>query len=36
MQLLKKIADIEIEYFPSHILEKIRSTWKNWNSPRLS
>ncbi|MFQ6640635.1 hypothetical protein Gotur_016813, partial [Gossypium turneri] len=36
MQLLKKIADIEIEDFPSHILEKIRSTWENWNSPRLS
>ncbi|MFQ6640636.1 hypothetical protein Gotur_016813, partial [Gossypium turneri] len=29
MQLLKKIADIEIEDFPSHILEKIRSTWEN-------
>ncbi|MFQ6652401.1 hypothetical protein Gotur_024287 [Gossypium turneri] len=36
MRLLKKIADIEIEDFPSHILEKIRSTWENWNSPRLS
>ncbi|MBA0636389.1 hypothetical protein Godav_024464, partial [Gossypium davidsonii] len=36
MRLLKKIVDIEIEYFPSHILEKIKSTWKNWNSLRLS
>ncbi|MBA0723428.1 hypothetical protein Golax_004007, partial [Gossypium laxum] len=36
MRLLKKIADKEIEDFPSHILEKIRSTWENWNSPRLS
>ncbi|MBA0708110.1 hypothetical protein Golax_020096, partial [Gossypium laxum] len=36
MRLLKKIADIEIEYFSSHILEKIRSTWENWNSLRLS
>ncbi|MFQ6626170.1 hypothetical protein Gotur_004979 [Gossypium turneri] len=29
MQLLKKIADIEIEDFLSHILEKIRNTWEN-------
>ncbi|MBA0763103.1 hypothetical protein Gotri_012616 [Gossypium trilobum] len=29
MRLLKKITDIEIENFPSHILEKIRSTWEN-------
>ncbi|MFQ6652864.1 hypothetical protein Gotur_024537, partial [Gossypium turneri] len=29
IRLLKKIADIEIEDFPSHILEKIRSTWEN-------
>ncbi|MBA0638389.1 hypothetical protein Godav_029447, partial [Gossypium davidsonii] len=36
MRLLKKIADIEIEDFPPHILEKIKSTWENWNSPRLS
>ncbi|MFQ6652863.1 hypothetical protein Gotur_024537, partial [Gossypium turneri] len=35
IRLLKKIADIEIEDFPSHILEKIRSTWENWNSPRF-
>ncbi|MBA0769936.1 hypothetical protein Gotri_018622 [Gossypium trilobum] len=26
MRLLKKIVDIEIEDFPSHILEKIKST----------
>ncbi|MBA0645796.1 hypothetical protein Goklo_013847 [Gossypium klotzschianum] len=29
MRLLKKIADIEIEDFPSHILEKIRNIWEN-------
>ncbi|MFQ6621667.1 hypothetical protein Gotur_001552, partial [Gossypium turneri] len=28
-RLLKKIADIEIKDFPSHILEKSRSTWEN-------
>ncbi|MBA0747036.1 hypothetical protein Gogos_009504 [Gossypium gossypioides] len=28
---------MEIEDFPSHILEEIRSTWETWNSsPRLS
>ncbi|MBA0880655.1 hypothetical protein Goshw_029850, partial [Gossypium schwendimanii] len=36
LRLLKKIADIEIEDYPSHILEQIRITWETWNSPRLS
>ncbi|MBA0702311.1 hypothetical protein Goari_005453, partial [Gossypium aridum] len=37
LKLLKKIADIEIKDYPSHFLEQIRSTWKNWHSPpRLS
>ncbi|MBA0734944.1 hypothetical protein Gogos_018832 [Gossypium gossypioides] len=37
MQLLKKIADIEIDDFPSHIIEEIKNTWEIWNSPpRLS
>ncbi|MBA0740210.1 hypothetical protein Gogos_013429 [Gossypium gossypioides] len=37
LRLLKKIAEMEIEDFPSHILEEIRSTWETWNSlPRFS
>ncbi|MFQ6671162.1 hypothetical protein Gotur_035777 [Gossypium turneri] len=37
IKLLKKIADVEIEDFPSHIIEKIKNTWETWNSPpRLS
>ncbi|MBA0723153.1 hypothetical protein Golax_003762 [Gossypium laxum] len=37
LRLLKKIAEMEIEDFPSHIIEEIRSTWEPWNSsPRLS
>ncbi|MBA0659620.1 hypothetical protein Goklo_011735, partial [Gossypium klotzschianum] len=37
VKLLKKIADMEIEEFPSHIIEKIKNTWETWNSPpRLS
>ncbi|MFQ6645515.1 hypothetical protein Gotur_020400 [Gossypium turneri] len=27
---------MEIDDFPSHIIEEIKNTWKNWNSPRLS
>ncbi|MFQ6655409.1 hypothetical protein Gotur_025982 [Gossypium turneri] len=28
---------MEIEEFPSHIIEKIKNTWETWNSPpRLS
>ncbi|MFQ6643557.1 hypothetical protein Gotur_017197 [Gossypium turneri] len=36
VQLLKKIAKIEIEDFSSHIVEEIKNTWETWNSPRLS
>ncbi|MBA0754994.1 hypothetical protein Gogos_005635, partial [Gossypium gossypioides] len=36
VQLLKKIADLKIDDFPSHIIEEIKNTWENWNSPRLS
>ncbi|MBA0694296.1 hypothetical protein Goari_004607 [Gossypium aridum] len=37
LRLLKKIAEMEIKDFPSHIIEEIRSTWEPWNSlPRLS
>ncbi|MBA0746340.1 hypothetical protein Gogos_008868 [Gossypium gossypioides] len=37
LKLLKKIADMEIEEFPSHIIEKIKNVWETWNSPpRLS
>ncbi|MBA0608669.1 hypothetical protein Godav_020861 [Gossypium davidsonii] len=37
MRLLKNIAEMEIEDFPSHIIEEIKSTWETWNSsPRLS
>ncbi|MBA0741967.1 hypothetical protein Gogos_015084 [Gossypium gossypioides] len=37
LKLLKKIADIELEEFSSHIIEKIKYTWETWNSPpRLS
>ncbi|MBA0645892.1 hypothetical protein Goklo_013923, partial [Gossypium klotzschianum] len=25
-----------IDDFPSHIIEEIKNTWENWNSPRLS
>ncbi|MBA0765025.1 hypothetical protein Gotri_014288 [Gossypium trilobum] len=30
------MVDMEINDFPSHIIEEIKNTWKNWNSPRLS
>ena len=37
VKLLKKITEMEIEEFPSHITEKIKYTWETWNSPpRLS
>ncbi|MBA0607286.1 hypothetical protein Godav_019616 [Gossypium davidsonii] len=37
VQLLKKIVDMEIDDFPSHIIEEIKNTWEIWNSPpRLS
>ncbi|MBA0614679.1 hypothetical protein Godav_014945, partial [Gossypium davidsonii] len=29
IQLLKKIANMDIEDFPSNILQQIRSTWEN-------
>ncbi|MBA0628085.1 hypothetical protein Godav_022863 [Gossypium davidsonii] len=28
VQLLKKIADMEIDNFPSHIIEEIKNTWE--------
>ncbi|MBA0756195.1 hypothetical protein Gogos_000063 [Gossypium gossypioides] len=27
---------MEIDGFPSHIIEEIKNMWENWNSPRLS
>ncbi|MBA0609074.1 hypothetical protein Godav_021197, partial [Gossypium davidsonii] len=37
LRLLKKMVEMEIEDFPSHILEEITSTWETLNSsPRLS
>ncbi|MFQ6635018.1 hypothetical protein Gotur_010613 [Gossypium turneri] len=36
VQLLKTIAEMEIEDFPSHIIEEIKNTWETWNSHRLS
>ncbi|MFQ6653013.1 hypothetical protein Gotur_024630 [Gossypium turneri] len=36
LRLLKKIAEMEIEDFPSYILEQIRSNWDAWNSLRSS
>ncbi|MFQ6668484.1 hypothetical protein Gotur_034113 [Gossypium turneri] len=37
VKLLKKLADMDLEEFPSHIIEKIKYTWETWNSPpRLS
>ncbi|KAG8491505.1 hypothetical protein CXB51_014903 [Gossypium anomalum] len=36
IQLLKKIADMEIDDFPSDITEEIKHTWKAWNSPEPS
>ncbi len=37
VKVLKKITEMEIEKFPSHITEKIKYTWETWNSPpRLS
>ncbi|KAG8477445.1 hypothetical protein CXB51_030489 [Gossypium anomalum] len=36
VELLKKIADVEIEDFPSEIIEEIKNTWETWNSPILS
>nr|KJB14332.1 hypothetical protein B456_002G121000 [Gossypium raimondii] len=35
VQLLKKIANMKINDFPSHIIEEIKNTWESWNSPRL-
>ncbi|MBA0639625.1 hypothetical protein Goklo_022651 [Gossypium klotzschianum] len=29
------IDDMEIDDFPPHIIEEIKNTWDNWNSPRL-
>ncbi|MBA0732397.1 hypothetical protein Gogos_016494 [Gossypium gossypioides] len=29
-------ADMEIDDFPPLIIEEIKNTWENWNSPRLS
>ncbi|MFQ6635295.1 hypothetical protein Gotur_010266, partial [Gossypium turneri] len=37
VKLLKKITEMEIEEFPSHITQKIKNIWEIWNSPpRLS
>ncbi|KAK5770391.1 hypothetical protein PVK06_046541 [Gossypium arboreum] len=36
LKLLKKIVDVEIDDYPSHIIDEIRNTWETWNSPRLS
>ncbi|KAK5840046.1 hypothetical protein PVK06_008914 [Gossypium arboreum] len=36
IQLLKKIDDMEIDDFPSQIIEEIRNMWELWNSPKLS
>ncbi|MFQ6652508.1 hypothetical protein Gotur_024334 [Gossypium turneri] len=37
LRLLKKIAEMKIEDFPSHVIKEIESTWETWNSsPRLS
>ncbi|KAG8482542.1 hypothetical protein CXB51_024273 [Gossypium anomalum] len=36
LQLLKKIADMELDDFPSDITEEIKDTWKAWNSPEPS
>nr|KJB75875.1 hypothetical protein B456_012G062500 [Gossypium raimondii] len=33
LKLLKKIADMEIEEFPSPIIENIKNAWETWNSP---
>ncbi|MBA0757512.1 hypothetical protein Gotri_020609 [Gossypium trilobum] len=30
------IDDMEIDDFPPHIIEEIKNTSDNWNSPRLS
>ncbi|MBA0777864.1 hypothetical protein Gotri_005826 [Gossypium trilobum] len=27
---------MEIDDFPSHIIEEIKNAWECWNSPRLS
>ncbi|MBA0577076.1 hypothetical protein Golob_024467 [Gossypium lobatum] len=27
---------MEIDDFSSYIIEEIKNTWENWNSPRLS
>ncbi|MBA0846611.1 hypothetical protein Goshw_004570, partial [Gossypium schwendimanii] len=32
LRLLKKIVEMKIEDFPSHIIEEIRSTWETCNS----
>ncbi|MBA0865955.1 hypothetical protein Goshw_016662 [Gossypium schwendimanii] len=31
LKLLKKIADMKIEEFPSHIIENIKNAWETWN-----
>ncbi|MBA0761719.1 hypothetical protein Gotri_024323 [Gossypium trilobum] len=36
VRLLKKIVEMEIEDFPSHIIEEIKNMCETWNSPRLS
>ncbi|MBA0790446.1 hypothetical protein Gohar_015096 [Gossypium harknessii] len=36
VQLLKMTANMEIDDFPPLIIEEIKNTWENWNSPRLS
>ncbi|MFQ6640755.1 hypothetical protein Gotur_014348 [Gossypium turneri] len=37
LKLLKKIADMKIEEFSSHIIENIKNAWETWNlPPRLS
>ncbi|KAG8475456.1 hypothetical protein CXB51_032214 [Gossypium anomalum] len=36
IQLLKKITNMEIDDFPSQLIEEIRNTWELWNSLRLS
>ncbi|MBA0626842.1 hypothetical protein Godav_004429 [Gossypium davidsonii] len=36
VQLLKKVAEMKIEDFSSHIVEEIKNTWETWNSPRLA
>ncbi|MBA0610737.1 hypothetical protein Godav_011542 [Gossypium davidsonii] len=30
------ITDMEIDDFPSHVIQEIKNTWETWNSPGLS